>query len=63
MKEDENMSYYATCPNCGANLDPGEQCDCKKESALSAATDKAQSGMNNQYKQIITKQNKLCNYK
>lgn len=22
------MSYFKTCPNCGANLDPGEICDC-----------------------------------
>ena len=22
------MSYYRTCPHCGANLDPGESCDC-----------------------------------
>ena len=22
------MSIYRTCPNCGANLDPGERCDC-----------------------------------
>ncbi len=21
--------YYNTCPDCGANLDPGEQCDCE----------------------------------
>jgi hypothetical protein len=21
--------YYKTCPNCGANLDPEEKCDCK----------------------------------
>ncbi len=20
--------YYDTCPDCGANLDPGERCDC-----------------------------------
>lgn len=20
--------YYHTCPYCGANLDPGERCDC-----------------------------------
>lgn len=20
--------YYHTCPCCGANLDPGERCDC-----------------------------------
>lgn len=22
------MSYYRICPNCGAHLDTGEQCDC-----------------------------------
>lgn len=25
------MAYYDTCPYCGANLDPGEKCDCRKE--------------------------------
>ena len=25
------MPYYWTCPYCGANLDPGEKCDCNKE--------------------------------
>lgn len=24
------MQFW-TCPYCGANLDPGERCDCKKE--------------------------------
>lgn len=24
------MSYYKTCPNCGAALDPDERCDCVK---------------------------------
>ena len=24
------MSYYRTCPVCGAHLDPGEKCDCEK---------------------------------
>ncbi len=24
-------TYYWTCPYCKANLDPGESCDCKKE--------------------------------
>jgi hypothetical protein len=24
-------TYYRTCPECGANLDPGEKCDCQKE--------------------------------
>lgn len=23
------MSYYNTCPQCGANLDPGEACECR----------------------------------
>lgn len=25
------MAYFAVCPDCGANLDPGEHCDCEKE--------------------------------
>lgn len=25
------MAYYNTCPFCGANLDPGESCDCLRE--------------------------------
>lgn len=24
-------THYRVCPDCGANLDPGEICDCKKE--------------------------------
>ena len=24
------MAFYNTCQYCGANLDPGEYCDCKK---------------------------------
>ena len=23
--------YYNQCKYCGANLDPGEKCDCQKE--------------------------------
>lgn len=23
-------TYYKPCPNCGANLDPGEQCGCQR---------------------------------
>lgn len=23
------MTYYRTCPKCGAHLDPGEKCDCE----------------------------------
>ena len=25
------MSYFRTCPDCGANLDPDERCDCHKK--------------------------------
>ena len=25
------MPYYTECENCGANLDPGEVCDCIKK--------------------------------
>lgn len=31
------MAQYRTCPYCGANLDPGERCDCEKNSAPDAA--------------------------
>lgn len=24
-------TYYRTCPDCGANLDPGEICSCRRE--------------------------------
>lgn len=26
--------YYWTCPKCGSNNDPGERCDCEKETIL-----------------------------
>lgn len=31
MKGCEVMAYFHSCPKCGANLDPGEKCDCEKE--------------------------------
>ena len=45
------MSYYRTCPICGANLDPGEICDCqdKKEAAQGATN--TQDGM---VEQVLT---------
>lgn len=30
-KERIRMAMYWTCPLCGANLDPGEHCDCKEK--------------------------------
>lgn len=49
------MSYYRACPNCGANLDPGEVCDCQnKETAPEAATSEAAKGP-----RTTTNQNKV----
>lgn len=31
----ESKRLYWTCPNCGANLDHGEKCDCKEEKDIS----------------------------
>lgn len=31
------MSYYRICTNCGAHLDPGESCDCRKEKTPAGA--------------------------
>ena len=28
----QRTKYYYTCPFCGANLDPGERCDCNGNS-------------------------------
>lgn len=35
------MSYFRACPVCGANLDPGEQCDCIKIPPTEVAVPKA----------------------
>lgn len=38
------MCYYRTCPHCGANLDPGERCDCReKGNGLPSATNTEQA--------------------
>lgn len=29
----KETAYYYTCPFCGANLDPGEECDCRSSAA------------------------------
>ena len=31
------MSYFKTCPLCGAHLDPGEVCECKREAVPGTA--------------------------
>lgn len=34
------MAYYHVCPKCGCNLDPGETCDCKRESEVKEETER-----------------------
>ncbi len=37
--------YYHVCPFCGANLDPGEPCDCGKKENPPAEREARQAGM------------------
>lgn len=30
------MSYFWTCSHCGANLDPGEKCDCQEQEDINS---------------------------
>lgn len=43
---EEKHTYYHTCPKCGANLDPGETCDCQSQdtSSMSTGLPKSPSG-------------------
>lgn len=40
------MSYYKTCPRCGANLYAGERCNCEHEKTP-AGTDVNSNRINN----------------
>ena len=49
------MSYYRTCPHCGANLDPGERCNCleaQQKAPVSAAN--ADRGDGNKIEQCVS---------
>lgn len=35
--ETQRKTYYETCSLCGANLDPGERCDCTKKGGDAAS--------------------------
>lgn len=40
------MSFYHTCPRCGAHLDPGEVCDCRgNEKAPAGAANTNEGGV------------------
>lgn len=56
------MSVYKVCPLCGANLDPGERCDCedeKKAVASAANTDngKAERGFSSHISATMISEN------
>jgi len=38
------VSYYRTCPICGAALDPCERCDCLDEKDAAASATNTDSG-------------------
>lgn len=46
MKTNTN-TYYWTCPKCGSNNDPGERCDCEKETILTITKLSKEGGMKN----------------
>ena len=49
--------YYETCPDCGANLDPGEMCDCGETTVIgdkkSPVCAEAQGGTNQNITDIV----------
>lgn len=45
------MSYYKTCPCCGAHLDPEEICECKERAAQGATN--TQGGKAEQMKPFV----------
>lgn len=40
------MAYYHTCPHCGANLDPGENCDCNSNEYIKPSETKKEESNN-----------------
>ena len=50
MCYENKHTYYYTCPYCGANLDPGETCDCQKDhnDPSTNVTEKSEANQNDQ---------------
>lgn len=51
------MSYFITCPDCGANLDPGEYCDCKHSAVDNGAASNAFVYTNSRLRILISNAN------
>lgn len=47
------MTYYRTCPHCGAHLDPGERCDCRDNEKTAPRAANTQSGKREQDSQSL----------
>lgn len=48
LERSRMRTYYKECRYCGANLDPGEQCDCREAVRPSTIT------RNNKYDPLCT---------
>lgn len=47
------MPYYKKCEACGANLDPGEQCNCMKKEAETKLVSNGKKEVANMQKQVM----------
>lgn len=57
------MSIYRTCPQCGANLDPGEQCDCgRKDTEAKRGSSQKKSAVRRESTQADNPNNKTIKY-
>lgn len=43
---------YNTCPECGANLDPGEKCDCEERKHMQDYSDRDIDRMRGEYRRF-----------
>lgn len=50
------MAYYRVCPNCGSNLDPGEQCDCERQGATETGWNRARERAAKKRERIIERE-------
>lgn len=53
-------TYYWTCPYCGANLDPDEACDCRKESVEDIKDYKAVQNKEDESNVYVPEKQQFC---